>query len=178
MEPAQHETDLCRTLPYYINFTIQRLQDAQEEPCIFQWSATTNGFSRACFVLLHRDADNSLEKIDISKPSLFTPDFGEESSVTLDGYNHHMMKLWEMKPGDIVNFQVSLSENYQKLLVPGEQYHLIWPGAEIDRWDWGTVEGHIWKELTAQSAGDRKLPKLIIPACDGIVFTAKEELEP
>jgi hypothetical protein len=175
MGAAQSRPELSTALPYYINFTLQRLPNAQEKPCIFRWDAHSNGFSRSRFVLLRRTANDDLEKVDVTELPRVTPDFGEEDTMSVDGYNHH---LWDLKAGGNVSLRAALPMNYQKLLVPGEKCHLIWPGGEIDMWDWGTIREHIGEKLKSQSTRDSKLPRLVLPACDGIAFTAKEESEP
>jgi len=141
MEPAHGGRELSITLPYYINFTIQHLGHGQKEPCILRWSADLNGFSRARFILLRRNTNGSLDKVDVVEDHLAAPDYGEEATMSLDKYNSHEMH--ELKAGDSVNFRAKLPESYQKRLVPSEQYHLIWPGTEICMWDWGTIEEHI-----------------------------------
>ena len=91
-----------------------------------------------------------------------------------DGYNDGLEQL---RPGSSQRAVPTLPENYHKVLVPGQRYRLIWPGEEISMWDWGTKRDYVGKELNSQAIRESKLPRLILPACTGVKFTAKEESE-
>lgn len=45
-------------------------------------------------------------------------------------------------------------------------------------WDWDSKRDHVGKELKSQEVRQSKLPKLILPACAGVKFTAKNEVYP
>lgn len=160
---ASHK--LWKDSSYSILFTLERIQDGHDEPCIFVWSLTTDGFRPWGFVLLHHTADGGLEKIDICDKvlALETPDV-----LFIDGYHSHGGILRELPPAGSDIFMASLDEHYQKLLVPGERYELIWPGGEIALWDWGTIKEHAGQVLRP------KPHRLVLPGGPRVSFTVEE----
>jgi hypothetical protein len=53
----------------------------------------------------------------------------------------------ELSPGGSVWGFAYMPAHIQQLLAPGRRYELIWPGAEISLWDWGTLKEHEGLEL-------------------------------
>ncbi|KAF2280020.1 uncharacterized protein EI97DRAFT_429785 [Westerdykella ornata] len=165
------DSDLSVTLPYYIDFTIRRPGDDHGRPLIFRWGPYRNALANAELVLLHI-AKHGPERVDVAPLQVAEP---EPDSILVNGWNQF---LWELPPGREVHMREKLTANYQRLLKPGESYELLWPGAEIRMWDWGSMQEHIGKELKSNNNREERLPPLILPACDIIAFTAREEEEP
>lgn len=121
------KSTISTTLPYDIKFTVQRLADSPANPCIFRWSQSIYGLMRARFILLH-DTVDGLKQIDVEQMRL--PDrSGEEDEIVLDAKDHE--RLRELSSGAEMVWKSRLTSNYHMLLVPGEKYHLVWPGMEI-----------------------------------------------
>jgi hypothetical protein len=170
-------SELSITLPYYIDFTIKRPEtesDSNDRPLVFRWGPYSNAFAHAEVVLLHMTPQGP-EKIDVPPLSYAKPD---PDTIQVNGWNQY---LWELQPGSEIDMREKLTANYQRLLQPGEKYELVWPGAELPMWDWGSMKEHVGKELrtTQQQDIEAKLPRLVMPASkDVITFTAKHESEP
>jgi hypothetical protein len=146
-------------------FTIRRVQDGHDKPCIFLWDLVTDGFRPWGFILLHHTAHGGLEKIEVRNVGvLVTP-----KVLLVNGYNHF---LWELPPAGSVTFKVSLPKSYRASLVPGDRYELIWPGVEIALWDWGTIREHLKRELKP------KLPSLVLPGGPRVSFTVEQGEKP
>lgn len=166
------------TLPYYIDLTIRRSEEGSDDrPCIFRWSPHVDGFCPSGFILLHHTADGSLEKVDIDHSGLVKL-VEEDETIMVNGWNQF---LWELLPGGKTVLKATLPERYHRLLTPGGKFELIWPGAEIAMWDWGTVRDHMNTELRARSPGlgeESKLPRLVLPGGSHISFAAQMESVP
>ena len=97
---------------------------------------------------------------------------GEVDAVLFTGHNGD---IWALDTGDEISQLGELVAQYQQLLIPGEKYHLLWPGGEIDMWEWGAKSEWAGKELKARAAGSRDSQILVITARNVLSFTAKEE---
>ena len=154
---------------------MKRAEDGHDNPCIFHWSPNIHGFGLIGFVLLHETADGEIEKVEIDHSGLVT--LPEEKGPLVVGAGNYF--LWELTPGNETTFVATLPERFQKVLVPSEKYHLVWPGNEIDQWDWGTISEHADQELKPRSAYEKSAkPKLILPGGPSVSFQAEEESEP
>jgi hypothetical protein len=89
--------------------------------------------------------------------------------ILVNGWNE---SLWELAPKESFTVMTSLPGNYQELLVTNETYTLLWPGANIALWEYGTVREHISRELH-----DRNQP-LLLPGGAHITFSTYTEDEP
>jgi hypothetical protein len=74
----------------------------------------------------------------------------------------------------------SLPAQYYQALHAGETYTVLYPGGEVQMWDWGTIEEHRGKEMKARhlmspSEGDANLPRLMIPGGARVSFTVRAE---
>ncbi|PVH79613.1 hypothetical protein DL98DRAFT_560718 [Cadophora sp. DSE1049] len=166
---------LSKTLPFQIKFTLKRAEDGHSNPCIFHWSPNIHGFGATGFVLLHETADGTIEKVEIDHTGLVK--LPEEKAPLVVGASNYF--LWELAPGSETTFVVILPERFQKVLVPGEKYQLVWPGNEIDEWDWGTIPEHANQELKPRSTDYySQKPRLILPGGPSISFRAEEESDP
>jgi len=125
--------------------------------------------------LLHEKADGDIEKVEIDHSGLVLLP-GEKGPLVVGAGNYF---LWQLAPGKETTFVATLPERFQKVLVTGERYHLVWPGNEIDQWEWGTISEHADQELTSRSA-DGKSTKLKLNLHGGpsISFKVEEESEP
>ena len=142
-----------------ILITLTRSHDGHGQPCIFYWSGSRDGFASDGFLLLHRTADNQLEKIEVSShdgPRLQTPIKDEVSP-----WDHNIR---ELAPGGSDRFYQKIPQRYRDALVPGERYELVWAGGEVCWWDWGTIKQHDGQ------ARDSKPPPLIMPGGSSLSF--------
>jgi hypothetical protein len=62
-------------------------------------------------------------------------------------------------PGQNFRINIGHPESYADHLIPGERYELLWPGAKISLWNWGTRNENLGRELNAGS----QRPPLILP---------------
>lgn len=154
---------------------MKRAEDGHDSPCILHWSSNIHGFASTGFVLLHEKADGDIEKVEIDHSGLVLLP-GEKGPLVVGAGNYF---LWQLAPGKETTFVATLPERFQKVLVTGERYHLVWPGNEIDQWEWGTISEHADQELTSRSA-DGKSTKLKLNLHGGpsISFKVEEESEP
>ena len=173
MEFFHATSEVSITSPIQIKLTLQRAKDPFEHSCTFVWNAF-KAWTRSQFVLLHQKGD-VLEQVDVS-PEIIRKELHEEENIMkVNGWNYGLEQL---RPGGSEVSVHTLPDHYQKALIPGQIYQLFWPGDEIWMWDWGTKRDHVGKELKSQALRESKLPSLILPACAGVEFTAKEESEP
>ncbi|KAE9376049.1 hypothetical protein N431DRAFT_481211 [Stipitochalara longipes BDJ] len=166
-------SELSITSPIRIDLVLRREQDHFDQSCVLVWNVYKT-FARAQFVLLHQKGD-VLEQVDVSHRNIRKELRDEDDVMKVNGYNHG---LEQFRPGSSERSVQTLPENYHKMLVPGQRYRLIWPGEEIFMWDWGNKRDYVGKELESQAVRESKLPRLMLPACAGVEFTAKEESEP
>jgi hypothetical protein len=166
---------LSKTLPFQIELTLKRAEDGHSSPCIFHWSPNIHGFLATGFILLHITAASIVERVEIDHTGLLK--LPEEVAPLVVGSGNHF--LWELAPGCETTFVATLPERYQRVLVPGDKYQLVWPGGEIDVWDWGTIHEHANQELRPRSTDDNPhKPRLILPGGPSISFQAEEESDP
>jgi hypothetical protein len=130
--------------------TFQRTRDSREEPCIFSWSESNDGYGPSGF-LLFRHTANGLRKIDIDDDT----EAVSQTSSLVDGWNR---SLWEVAAEGRVRLMATLPTRYRKELVAGAKYELVWPGSEVAIWDWGTQRQHMGQELGTKSS------KICLPA--------------
>jgi hypothetical protein len=165
--PRKEGTALSVTLPYTISLTLRR-SDSRTKPLIFRWPQAYN-FRRSRFVIIH-ESTSGFVRLEV--PEMYT------DKTSLDDVEQlevgHQNCLWELPSAGEVGYGVDLTDNYQKLLIPGEKYHLFWPGGEIDMWEWGTKTEWTGKQLRVRST-ENKLSRLLLPASNVLSFTAKEE---
>jgi hypothetical protein len=159
------------TLPYYIDFTLRRPAGGNDKPFIFRWGPYRNAFVHAQLVLLHI-TEHGPERVEVEPLEFASAD---ENTILVNGWNQF---LWNLPPGGETKMRDSLTANYQRRLKPGEKYALLWPGAEIGMWDWGSMSDHVGKELESQDTRKSKLLQLVLPASRAVLFTAKQESDP
>lgn len=173
MEPyeADEGAQLCITMPYRINFTILRPRDdSHRKPVTYRWSAWES-MAKGRFRLLHELASGELEPIEVSKlgglvDSMYEEE-EEETSVTESAVE-------EAGPGDHPRRLCTLTANYQTKMTPGEKYHLIWPGGEIDLWQWGSKE-QLWDTTLKPRRGKGLVENstaLVLTPAGGVIFKA------
>lgn len=167
--------ELCLTLPYHIDMTITRLADAHPgaSPIVWYWTVW-DWLARGRFVLLHEHAPGQLEPVEVGVMDGLVEEFyhGEEDEVPIQ--NGHVSQFSASPPNNEINCCTHLTANYQTKLIPGEQYHLFWPGGEINIWDWGTKEEHAGQVIR----NNKELPMLALLPAAGIVFKAIETNQP
>lgn len=172
--------ELSLTLPYQIEFILRRARkDGCHRPCVFRWSPSIDGFSASGIVLLrHADSSGSdgFEICDVDQPN--PPELPNRGPIVVDGQNDH---LCELAPGSEKRFVASLPAWYYQALHAGETYTMLYPGSEVPVWGWGTIEGHLGKEMKARhlsassSADDTNFPTLMIPGGARVSFTTRAE---
>ncbi|KAF2743860.1 hypothetical protein M011DRAFT_528815 [Sporormia fimetaria CBS 119925] len=174
MKPSRTiDSTLSLTLPYSIDFTIHRADDNDKRPMVLSWIPFLEAFVDSQLILLHI-TEHGPEKVEV--PPLPVVRVREQDRIEI---HSHTPYLWELSPGDEARTRGSLTGNYQRLMEPGEKYELLWPGAEISMWDWGSKKEHFGQELRVKHLRDDPLPALfLLPGTTPISFTAKEEREP
>ncbi|KAK9414689.1 putative Zn(2)-C6 fungal-type domain-containing protein [Seiridium unicorne] len=170
MKASRTIPELSVTLPYYIDFTIRRPAEGDDQSLIFRWGAYSDAFAQAQLVLLHI-TEHGRERVEIEPLEFAKPD---ADAIQVNGWNQF---LWELPSGGEIKMRDKLTANYQRRLEPGEKYELLWPGAEVSMWDWGSIKDHVGKQLESQKIRQFKLPKLILPTSTVVAFTAKQESE-
>ncbi|KAH7371845.1 hypothetical protein BKA64DRAFT_268209 [Cadophora sp. MPI-SDFR-AT-0126] len=166
---------LSTTLPFQIKFTLKRARDGHSNPCIFHWNPSIHGFGATGFVLLHEPENGTIENVEIDRTG-FVKLSGEKTPLVVRAGIHF---LWELAPGNETTFVATLPERYHKVLAPAEKYHLVWPGSQINEWEWGTISEHANQELKPTSKDDDpQKPKLILPGGPSISFQALDESDP
>ncbi|OPB40897.1 hypothetical protein A0O28_0009780 [Trichoderma guizhouense] len=167
---------LSLTLPYDIEFTLRRIDDDSDRPCIVRWSPGVEAFSAAGLELWrHTNHENgdSLVRVQVdysdgAKLAEATP------RLVVQGREPFLCELWPGGSGGHVRFTAPLHERYHKGLIEGERYDLVWPGGEVAMWDWGTKREHVGRELRV----DAGQPPLHVPAGCRVSFTAAAEAVP
>lgn len=158
---------------------------ADSRSIVCRWLSWTS-MARGEFVLLHEtgeDDQQQLEKVDVGPLQGLLP---EEVFDADDEKSHELLSLhdtscWTMSPGAAAHAPAwNLTANYQTRLVAGETYHLLWPGREVDAWDWLADDDEVEEEEHQRCRRSRrqKLPRLVLPPAGGIRFTAVEADEP
>ena len=164
-------TWLSTTLPYYITVMMKRDEEpGTSEPCIFYWNPDEHGLGPSGFELWRQATAGGPESIELEHP----PRLNEKThpgSIVVNGWNDF---LWELSPGRYTRFLITLPERYQKALVVGEIYELLWPGGKIAIWAEGSIRDNLKQELRASDKGDR----LILPGRPSVSFTVVEEAPP
>jgi hypothetical protein len=159
---------LCVTLQYKITFSILREDDESLDPVIFAWSPRTNAYSPSGLMLLHHTS-SGLSPLDIDHTAFVSP--SEEIPIVVDrNCAKFDASIRCMQRGEYYKYYTLLPERYQKGLLPGHTYTLLWPGSKITAWDWGTVESHAGLALPTQPA-----KPLILSGGAHLTFTAFEE---
>jgi hypothetical protein len=145
--------------------TIRRLpthRDSDSRPCLFKWSAVGDGFVPGGFILLcHvRSADErvTLQRVEIPPDPVYNPALVQSNTVQIFPWTS---SLWELKTGDSVSFRTSLPDHWERQLRPGMTYELLWPGAMISLWKWGTIKQHLEEQLRPCSESGRDL--IVLP---------------
>jgi hypothetical protein len=153
---------------------LRRAADGHIRPCIFNWNPNTQGFLELGFILLHVTAD-STKKVELDTTGLVTVPKQITPLVVGSGQQF----FWELSPECEITFVATLPERYHKILVPGENYQLVWPGGDIDFWDWGTISDHANQELRPRSIDEvPQKPRLVLPGASSNSFQVEEELDP
>lgn len=167
---------LCLTLPYHLIMTTTHLPNTafpDTRPIVFRWSPFVN-LARGRFVLLHEKLPGQLEPVDVGVKEGLVEEFYHEEKDTVEIHDSEVIQLSARPPGNRVRRSECLTDNYQTKLIPGERYHLIWPGAVIDVWDWGSRDDHAGQVLRKKT---ERPPLIMLPAA-GIVFKAVETDKP
>lgn len=157
---------LSLTLPYRISFIFEHEEGHESEPLIFEWSTAAHGFRAPGLVLLRHTAVG-LESIAVDHSGIL--DLHRHGPILVNGWNEN---LWELGPKGSFTLMTSLPGRYQKMLTTNETYTLLWPGANIALWEYGTVREHMRRELC-----DKDEP-LLLPGGAHITFSTYTENEP
>ncbi|KAF2844698.1 hypothetical protein T440DRAFT_435985, partial [Plenodomus tracheiphilus IPT5] len=157
---------LSLTLPYHISFTFEHEGGHEGKPLIFEWSTAAHGLRMPGLVLLHHTAVG-FESIAVDHPERL--DLHRHGPILVNGWNEN---LWELGPKGSFTLMTSLPERYQKILATNETYTLLWPGANIALWEYGTVREHMGRELY-----DKDQPLLLTGGAH-ITFSTYTENEP
>lgn len=169
--------ELCRTMPYTIQFVVTRAaDDAHSGPVICRWTAWSS-LAKGHFLLLHETASGALEPVDVGMlqgmaDRFYRPGHGEETIAASNS------EVWEMMAGGSYSPICNLTANYQTRLVPGETYHLLWPGGEIKMWEWGSMNELMNTKLKSRAEREEPLPLLVLPPAAGIKFEVMEAEDP
>lgn len=118
-------------------------------------------------MVLHQTEDG-LEKVD------FEPDPFYKSNRTEGAYIERS-DLTEIHPNG-TEIRQNLPGLWHKSLRVGEKYIMLWPGAEIKWWNWGSTWDNEWLKLEDINRCPR--PRIILPASNSVYFTVCEKPEP
>ncbi|KAK2604376.1 hypothetical protein N8I77_007314 [Diaporthe amygdali] len=178
---------LSLTMPYPIMSTIRRATDDDREArsCTFYWSNYTNAFSGKGLILVHHKEDGSFERVRVDHTTGLKA-LPEVDSLVISGrYQPH---LHELAPGEETKTsRLGFPERYYRVLELGETYSLIFPGAEVGMWAWGSIQDNLGLEMKAGKllpSGDRSRvhtkkgegqPPLVIPGAAIVTFTTVME---
>lgn len=173
-------TGLYITMVNYIEFTLTRVPGADGRPIACKWSPWKHLLATGSLFLLHERSPGHLERVNVGVLEGLDEDnaCGAATMTKTSKYD-----FWDISasPGDKVKLRSRLTANYQTKLVPGQRYHLLWPGGELTIWDWGSLRDHEDHLPTSDDLGRKEnsgLPRLVLlPAAD-VTFTAAEADEP
>lgn len=135
-------------------------------PLIFEWCTATQGFEIPGLVLLRHTAVG-LESIAVDHSEQL--DTSRHGPVLINGWNQ---TLWELDTNGSFTLMSSLPGRYQELLKTDETYTLLWPGANLTLWEYGTMREHMGQEL------DDKDQPLLLPGGPHITFSTHTENKP
>lgn len=79
--------------------------------------------------------------------------------------------MWELGPGGEITVTATLPESYYRTIAKAQDfgvYTLLFPGAQIGLWNWGSVEEHSRQDMTKENL--RVNGKLILPGGARISF--------
>lgn len=175
--------EVCLTTTNTIEYTITRLPDADGRSIICNWSPWWRFVTWGSLVLLHEKADGQLEPVEVGLLEGMDDhqySLDHATNEVIHAYSH---SFWEIStsPEEGKNKFVRrghLSANYQTKLVPGERYHLLWPGGEMELWGWGTIKEHEGKRLESRAGAvgqdGKPAPRLVLLPAAGAKFVAVE----
>ncbi|KAE8140181.1 hypothetical protein BDV38DRAFT_269201 [Aspergillus pseudotamarii] len=139
-------------------------EDSELRPFIFKWSPLDKRYYQNAFLLLRYTTSGALEEVPV-------PDVVEETGKLQGAADiRDPFDITELKPGGSVLFYQGLPDWYRQQLVPGDKYKLLWLGAKLPLWNWGTLSDN----LEARLCPDLARPDLIIPGDVSITFTYEE----
>lgn len=95
-------------------------------------------------------------------------------AVTVTGWNQ---ELQELSVGSEIKMLYNLPVHYHRQLKARGAYQLLWPGSEIDMWEWGSLSENVSKQVSTRSHNSHQI-RLNVPASEPITLTATEEIEP
>lgn len=128
-----------------------RRVDRNSLPCIFYWSTFRDAFGPNGFMLFHHTAEG-LHPIQRDGDFVTRRPRGP-CKVSLQD-----PMLWELAPGGEIETIFNLLPSFNKDMLTGEKYEVVWPGNEVKEWDWGTRKEHEGKSLFP------KLPAICLSA--------------
>jgi hypothetical protein len=180
----QAAIELSLTLPYPIRFAIRRVakgDPTDNRPLIVRWNPALDAFSPPNDLVLLRHSFKSgggnLEPIPVDHSGC---DFTRNEDAVVVSGNGNSQFLWELSAlGSEVGLTATLPERYYRAIIqaggsfgPCGVYALLFPGAELGVWDWGTLSEHTHsgREIRDGGAGT----KLIVPGGARIHFDAVE----
>jgi hypothetical protein len=132
-----------------------RRADSDKRPCLFLWSQVRNAFNPDGFQLF-RHTDSGLRKIEISDDVAARSRRGPNDTIVMV-QNAALRELFTDGHIGKSRYIESFPKRYREKLVKGYKYELVWPGGQVERWDWGTVLQHYYQELGIRT------PSLYIP---------------
>lgn len=182
---------LSTTLPYDISYYLQR-EDDDPRHCMIIWSAGLDVVIPSNLVLFRHITDSDgrleLERVDVEPDPTAGKYVSDRDSR---GWVWGTGSGWvELPPGGrtppIASYFNKLPEHYHKLLVAGERYELLYPGAEGGLWVWGSERDHWQKRLRLPIVGlrtpdaevEEELPRLVMPGGSRLGFAAETEAVP
>ncbi|KAF4820979.1 hypothetical protein CGCSCA5_v003592 [Colletotrichum siamense] len=180
---------LSLSTPYPIISTIHRAadDDAKGRRCVFHWSMYTNAFAEnGCILVRHKD-NGTFEKVLVDNKSGLVV-LPEQTIDSLIVSGQHQANLFELGLGEQTGpTRLDLPERYYRVLKAGETYSLVFPGAEIGMWAWGSIQDNVGLEMKAgtllpsglmsrpRAKKGQGQPQLIMPGGALLTFTAVAE---
>ncbi|CAN8104414.1 unnamed protein product [Discula destructiva] len=161
---ADNGAELSRTMPYSMKFTLTYQADETiSENLICKWKPWSGCFANANMVLLHEKSPTQLEPVTVDMLQEVPDETGIEAGPM------HSSSVFTVGAQGTHAPVTALTGNYQTKLIPGETYHLLYPGGHIHFWEIGQVPGDPHARLKRQ-----KHP-IYLPPAGPIVFTVVEE---
>jgi hypothetical protein len=179
----QATIELSLTLPYPIRFTIRRLAkgDATDsKPCIVRFNPAIDVFSPSGLVLLRHGLGSNGEPEIVPVDHATGNPIGSGDGPAVAGEDSSSQFLWELPaPGDEVSLTATLPERYYRAIQATEAanllcaYTLLYPGAELGQWEWGTLQDHDRSVPGREAVGTGTTPRVVIPGGARVSFLAR-----
>ncbi|OBR10413.1 Kinesin light [Colletotrichum higginsianum IMI 349063] len=175
-------SQMSLTLPYKVQFVLRRAKrDGVNRPCVVRWNPSLEAFGPSGLIVLRHasEKDDSFEQLAIEHDGLTEPPEAEGRTLT-DGQTDFWFTL---APGGEARLDALLPERYYRVLQADGRYTLLYPGAQLAVWDWGSGQngsGTETRQAAAedQGGGQKTRPALVVPGGARVSFATQAEQPP